>query len=143
VSARIVVPYDTINPPPPPLAGVRVRVGYPGSVEMPTVAPGVPIIDPTRLTILTGVGGTLLGQTLDTDMNQAADTLDLLYAVTGTTFPPGNLVAARFTCPSGTSLSAASFTCVVTEASDRFGNTVCSPLQPCPIPCSVAALSAP
>jgi hypothetical protein len=101
-------------------------------LTIPTI-PGTAFVDPSRLTDLTGLNGSLLAQLA------AGPKLDLVYIVTGTTFPPGNLASALFSCEPGTPVSPSQFTCRVTGASDRVGNEVANPGA---IPCSVSQLSA-
>ena len=130
----MVVAYDQV-PGLPDLAGVGVKVGHPAAVSIPTI-PGLPVIVPTRLTNLTGVSNaTLVGR-----VKTGEPAIEVLLVVTGGTFPPGNLFAAHFDCPTGNTLDLSEFPCVVTSASDQYGNEV---LQPGTIPCAVAALAAP
>ena len=136
VSARIVVPYNLSAA--PPLSGIRLRVAYPPTVSMPNI-PSTSFVDPSRLTDLTGAGGSLVAQDLDTNGNSVEDTLDVIYFLTGT-FPPGNFARAQFDCNVGAMLNTANFPCNVISASDVVGNDVPNPQL---IPCSVNQLSAP
>jgi hypothetical protein len=124
------VPYNQVGA--PPLSGIRLSVGYPNTLSIPTI-PGTAFVDPSRLTDLTGVNGSLLAQNV-------ASALDIVYVIAGTTFPPGNLVSALFSCEPGTPVALSQFTCLVTSASDRVGNDVANPGG---IPCSVAGLTLP
>jgi hypothetical protein len=138
INARVSVPYNTVGA--PLLSGIRLRVHYPGTVSLPNI-PGTSFVDSARLTSLTGVnGGFLIGQDVDTNADSVEDTLDVLYGVTGTTFPAGDFVRVLFDCTVGSPVSPSNFQCVVNSASDQVGNDVPNPAS---IPCSVVEVSTP
>ena len=132
------MPYAQIGA--PLLSGIRLRVRYPAKVGMPTI-PGTNFVDSSRLTSLTGVaGGFLIGQDIDTNSDMIEDTLDLLYGVSGTTFPSGDFVRALFDCAGTAFVSPGDFQCVVTSASDQVGNDLPNPGS---IPCAVVEVTTP
>jgi len=63
--------------------------------------------------------------------------LDVLYGVTGTTFPSGDFADVQFDCTGG-SVAVTDFHCTVVSASDQVGNDVPNPGT---IPCSVGRVS--
>ncbi len=137
VNVRVVVPYDTVGA--PLLSGIRLQVHYPGTVSLPNISG--PFVDGSRFTDLTGSSSPfIVGQDVDTNADTVEDTLDLLYGVTGTTFPAGDLVRVLFDCSAGSAISPANFQCMVLSASDQVGNDVPNPTS---IPCSVAQVSNP
>ena len=138
VNARINVPYDLAGA--PLLSGLRLQVHYPGTVSLPNV-PGTAFVDGSRFTDLTGSSSPfIVGQDVDTNSDTVEDTLDLLYGVTGTTFPAGDLVRVLFDCSAGSTIRTSDFQCMVLSASDQVGNDVPNPTS---IPCSVVEVSNP
>lgn len=72
--------------------------------------------------------------------NTIEDTLDLLHALIGAMFPPGELVGVRFDRVPAAAISTADVACTVVNASDRSGNDVPNPES---IPCAVSAPTLP
>ena len=138
VAARITVSYAQVGA--PLLSGIRLRVHYPGKVGLPDV-PGTNFVDSSRLTSLTGVAsGFLIGQDVDTNADATEDSLDVLYGVTGGTFPSGDFLRVLFDCAAGNTVGPADFQCVVVSGSDQVGNDVANPGS---IPCAVAQVATP
>jgi len=137
IDATVGVFYDRVGA--PELSGVRLSIGYPAVTSLPTI-PGTQFVDSSRLTDLTGLGPFLLARDLDTNQDTVEDTVDLVFALTNQTFPPGDIVAIRFDCVPGEALSATDFPCIVTNASDRVGNDLPNPGS---IPCAVDHLDIP
>ncbi len=127
ITARLVVNYADVGA--PALSGLRLRLGYPSSLSLPNI-PGTDFVDSSRIQDLTGANGFLVGQ----NVNQ---TLDVVYGVTGATFPSGDFVEVQFDCAGGTVLPA-DFECSVVSASDQVGNDVQNPGA---IPCAVSSLT--
>jgi hypothetical protein len=90
------------------------------------------------VTNLTPSNPFLLSRDIDTEPNGIEDTIEVLFALTNQSFPPGNLVSIRFDCQVGTPFSTVNFPCQVTQASDIVGNDVQNPGA---IPCSIAELT--
>ena len=113
----------------PALSGVRFQLAYPSSLSLPTI-PGTTFVDSSRFVNLTATSGFLVGQTSN-------DVLDVLYGVTGTTFPSGLFADVQFDCTGG-SVAPTDFQCNVVSASDQVGNDVANPGA---IPCGVSRVS--
>jgi hypothetical protein len=137
VDATVGVFYDRVGA--PALSGVRLSIGYPAVTSLPNI-PSTQFVDPSRLTDLTGMGPFLLARDVDANQDTVEDTVDLVFALTNATFPPGDIVSIQFDCAPGEAMSATDFPCVVTNASDRVGNDLPDPRG---IPCDVTGPASP
>jgi hypothetical protein len=113
----------------PALSGLRFRLTYPVSLSLPNI-PGTDFVDSSRIQDLTGANGFLVAE----NVNQI---LDVVYGVTGATFPSGDFADVQFDCAGGTVLPT-DFQCIIVSASDQVGNDVQNPGA---IPCGVSSLA--
>jgi len=117
-TATVLLDYDPLSI--PDLAGIRLTLDY------PTASVGIPGSDgdesvTERVTDVSGAGGSLDAQDLDTNSDGTDDQLSTSYVVFGASLSPGDFETVEFDCVGDTAPPAGDFTCNVPDASDGTG----------------------
>lgn len=118
-TVTVLLDYDPLSA--PDLAGVQVTLDYPiASVGIPGSNGDASVME--RVIDITGAGGALDAQDLDTDSDGTDDQLRTSYVLFGASLSPGGFEAVEFDCESGASAPVVEdFTCDVADASDGTG----------------------
>jgi hypothetical protein len=118
-TVTVLLDYDPLSV--PDLAGVQVELDYPiASVSIPGSNGDESVT--ARVMDITGAGGALDVQDLDTDSDGTDDQLRTSYVLFGASLSPGGFEAVEFDCEAGASVPVVEdFVCDLADASDGTG----------------------